>query len=65
AMALVNKNAAVLVKDAEAREKLVDTALKLINDDAKLQELHENILKLSLPNAAEKIVDEIENTVGV
>jgi UDP-N-acetylglucosamine--N-acetylmuramyl-(pentapeptide) pyrophosphoryl-undecaprenol N-acetylglucosamine transferase len=64
-MALVNKNAAVLVKDAEAREKLVDTALKLINDDAKLQELHENILKLSLPNAAEKIVDEIENTVGV
>jgi len=57
AMALVNKNAAVLVKDGEAREKLVDTALELINSD--LKELQENIVKLALPNAANRIADEI------
>ena len=59
AMALVNKNAAVLVKDGEAHEKLVDTALALINDDEKLKDLEKNILTLALPNSASYIADEI------
>ena len=59
AMALVNKNAAVLVKDGEAHEKLVDTALALINDDEKLKDLEKNILTLALPNSASCIADEI------
>ncbi len=59
AMALVNKNAAVLVKDCEAREKLVDTALNLISDNEKLADLGKSILTLALPNSADIIADEI------
>ena len=59
AMALVNKNAAVLVTDSEAQEKLVDTALELINNDEKLKDLEKNVLTLALPNSADRIADEI------
>ena len=59
AMALVNKNAAVLVRDAEAAEKLVDTALALIQDDAKLKELRKNILTLAQPDSARRIAEEV------
>jgi UDP-N-acetylglucosamine--N-acetylmuramyl-(pentapeptide) pyrophosphoryl-undecaprenol N-acetylglucosamine transferase len=59
AMALVNSNAAILVKDAEAPEKLVSTALELIKNDLKLSELSKNIEKLAEKNSADRIVDEI------
>ena len=59
AMALVNKNAAVLVRDAEAVDKLVDTALALIQDDAKLKELRKNILTLAQPDSARRIAEEV------
>lgn len=59
AMALVNKNAAVLVSDAEAKEKLVSAAIDLIQDENKQKQLRENISKLALRNSAEKIVEEI------
>ena len=44
AMALVKKEAAVLVRDAEASEKLLPTALQLLQDEKQLQKLHTNIL---------------------
>ena len=59
AMALVNKHAAVLVKDVEAGEKMVQTALELIQNEKTLQELHTNILTLALPDSAKLIAQEV------
>ena len=59
AMALVNKNAAVLVKDKEAKEQLISTALLLIQDNQQLQLLHQNILTLALPDSALRIAEEV------
>ena len=59
AMALVNKNAAILVKDCEAREQLVDTAISLIADKARLEELHTNILTLAQTDSARRIAEEV------
>lgn len=59
AMALVNKDAAVLVKDCEAVEKLIPTALELIQDDARLERLHTNVLKLAQRDSAKRIAEEV------
>ena len=59
AMALVEKDAAVLVKDKEGAEKMFQTALDLLNDDTKLQSLSENVGKLGMKNAAENIAKEV------
>ena len=59
AMALVNKNAAVLVKDCEAAEKLIPAALELIHDDQRLEALHTNILRLAQPDSAKRIAEEV------
>ncbi len=59
AMALVNKDAAVLVRDAEAAEKLIPTALELIQDEAKLKSLHTNVLKLAQTDSAKRIAEEV------
>ena len=58
-MALVRKDAAVLVKDAEAKDKLVATALQLLADDRRLQTLHTNILTLAQPDSARRIAEEV------
>ena len=59
AMALVKKDAAVLVKDVDAKDTLIATALPLIKDDKHLAALHDNILKLALPNSARLIAEEV------
>ena len=59
AMALVNKQAAVLVKDKEAKDSLISTALSLMQDNTQLEELHKNILKLALPDSARLIAEEV------
>lgn len=59
ALALVNKNAAVLVKDADAAEQLVPTALELINDKNRLEQLHTNVLKLAQTDSAKRIAEEV------
>ncbi len=59
AMALVQRQAAVLVRDAEAKEALVSTALDLIRDEAHLKALHTNILRLALPDSAHRIAEEV------
>ena len=59
AMALVRKDATVLVKDAEAKDKLVATALQLLADDRRLQTLHTNILTLAQPDSARRIAEEV------
>ena len=59
AMALVNKNAAVLVKDIEAADKLIPAALELIQDDKKLNSLHTHILTLAQADSARRIAEEV------
>ena len=61
AWALVKKEAAVMIPDKEAKEKLFETALELVNDDDRLEELSTNIARLAQRNSAERIVDEVEN----
>ena len=61
ALALVNKQAALYVKDVEAAKILLPLAIDTAKDDAKLQSLHENILKMALPNSAEIIAKEVIN----
>lgn len=59
AMALVRKDAAVLVKDADAAEQLVSTALALLQDDQRLQTLHTNVLTLAQKDSAKRIAEEV------
>lgn len=59
AEALSTRNAAVLVTDAEARDKLTDTALGLLSDHARLKEMSENISAMALRDSDEKIADEV------
>ena len=59
ALALVNKEAAVLVKDTEAAEKLIPTALELIQDNKRLEALHTNVLKLAQTDSAKRIAEEV------
>ena len=59
ALALVNKDAALYVKDSEAQELLLDTALRTIADDEQLKQLSLNIRKLALPDSARIIAQEV------
>ena len=59
AMALVNKQAALYVKDKEASVLLLPLAIDTVKDAAKLESLRENILKMALPDAAEIIAKEV------
>jgi len=63
AMALVNKNAAVLVKDTEAKEKLISTLLELIKDETQQNQLAQNIKQLAIADADERIFDEIKKII--
>ena len=58
-MALVEKGAALMVRDDEAKEKLISLAIKTVNDKEKLNSLHTNILQLALPDSADIIADEV------
>ena len=59
AMALVNRDAAVLVKDIEAAEKLIPTALVLIQDKKQLESLHTHVLALAERDSAKRIAEEV------
>ncbi|MBQ9357607.1 MAG: undecaprenyldiphospho-muramoylpentapeptide beta-N-acetylglucosaminyltransferase [Prevotella sp.] len=59
AMALVNRDAALYVKDSEAPEKLIQLAIATARDDAKLKSLSQNVLKMALPDSAAIIAKEV------
>ena len=59
AMALVRKDAAIMVKDAEAEEKLMKTACDLIGNENQIALMEKNIAALALREAAMTIADEI------
>ena len=59
ALALVQKDAALYVKDADAPAQLVALALKTVADDQKLHSLSEHIARLALPDSADRIAKEV------
>ena len=59
AMALVNKDAAIYVKDADAPKVLIQKALEIVGDASKMASMSENIKKLGLKNSADVIADEV------
>jgi UDP-N-acetylglucosamine--N-acetylmuramyl-(pentapeptide) pyrophosphoryl-undecaprenol N-acetylglucosamine transferase len=59
AMALVNKHAAILVKDISATQDLVKEAITLIKDEVKQQQLKTNIKQLAFHNSANVIAKEV------
>ncbi|MBO5707232.1 MAG: undecaprenyldiphospho-muramoylpentapeptide beta-N-acetylglucosaminyltransferase [Bacteroidaceae bacterium] len=59
AMALVRKEAALLVKDIEAEEKLIPLAVKTVNDQNKLHSLGANALAMALTDSDVRIAEEV------
>jgi UDP-N-acetylglucosamine--N-acetylmuramyl-(pentapeptide) pyrophosphoryl-undecaprenol N-acetylglucosamine transferase len=59
AMALVEKDAAWMVADKDAKENLAVEALKLLNNKEEQNKLKNNIAAMAKPNAATEIVEEI------
>ena len=59
ALALVNKDAALYVKDADASNALIPLALDAVKDDERLSALSKNILTLAFHHSAEVIADEV------
>jgi len=59
AKALSTKGAAIFIADKDAREQLIDVAIKTAGDDAKLSDLSANVKKLALKNSAERIAEEV------
>lgn len=64
AKALSSRGAAVLVTDAEAREKLVNEAISLISDRQRLTDMSNEISKMAICDSASRIVDEVEKIVA-
>ena len=63
ALSLVTKNAAILIKDEEAKERLAKAVIDLMGDESRQRILIENISKLAIINSAEKITNEIYNLI--
>lgn len=59
AQALVDKDAAILIPDSEAGNRLMPELIQLIGDENKCKLMGENILKLAQPNAIDLIINEI------
>ena len=64
AMALVRKDAGMIVKDNEAEEKLMKTACGLIEDPEKITLMEKNAAALAKTDAAETIVKEVYRILG-
>lgn len=64
AMALVRKDAAILVKDSEAQEKLLPAAIGLLADPERVRSMQENIAKLAKTDAAMTIAEEAYKLIG-
>jgi UDP-N-acetylglucosamine--N-acetylmuramyl-(pentapeptide) pyrophosphoryl-undecaprenol N-acetylglucosamine transferase len=60
AMALVEKGAAEIVRDSEAKQRGMQLALEIVGDERRLESLSENISNLAISDAAERVVNVIE-----
>jgi len=64
AMALVNRQAALLVRDADAPEQLIPLALETVANTDKLQELGRNAAAMALRDSARIIAEEVIKLAG-
>ena len=65
ALALSDKDAAVHIRDVDARKELIPAAVDLVKDKARLESLSENILKLAYHDSAEIIAREVLKLAGM
>lgn len=59
ALALANRNAAIMIKDADATNLMISESISLLHDEQKMLTLSQNIVNLAELNSSERIVDEI------
>ena len=64
AQTLDNKNAGLMIKDSEAKDKLVAAVIALAKDETKQQSLKENIGRLSVTDADTKIANEVLKVIA-
>jgi len=64
AMALADVGAAIHIRDAEARKELIPAAVDLVKDESRLEQLHQNILKLAMYDSADMIAHEVLKLAG-
>lgn len=64
AMALVDRQAACMVRDAEAQEKLIPEMESLLADTGKIRTLEKNILELAKKDASQVIAKEVLGLIG-
>lgn len=64
ALALVKKDAAIMIRDADAKVQLINKTLELIQDETELKKLSKNILKLAEKNSAERIAMEVMKLIS-
>ena len=65
AMALVEKNAAIMITDDKSKEELVVCMLDLVKKEEQLNSLRSNITSFACPAAAEQIAVEVFKTIGI
>lgn len=65
AMALVNKNAALIVKDTDAEKQLIPIAIKTVKDKILLEKLGNNAQKMAFLDSDKKIAKEVLNLIKV
>lgn len=65
AQSLVEKNAAVMVRNDKTEEELLPTVFNLLENKEKMSEMSNNIYNFAKPNAAEDIVNEIDKVLGI
>jgi len=63
AMSLVDKNAALIVRDSEAKDKVIPMIIDLAMDEGKQNELKNNIGQLAIADADSRIAEEILNLI--
>jgi len=64
AQALASRNAAIMVRDADAPGELVDCMLRTVTNDGVLKTLAENVAAMALRDSAAHIVDEVMKIIN-
>ncbi|MBN2669699.1 MAG: undecaprenyldiphospho-muramoylpentapeptide beta-N-acetylglucosaminyltransferase [Bacteroidales bacterium] len=59
AMALIEKNAAMMIEDKKAREELIDASIELMNDKFRMNIYQQNIASMGIKNSADTIANEV------
>jgi len=60
---LIKEKAAIMIADVSAENSLIDVAMATIHNESQLKELSENIAKMSIPDSANRIIDEVMKIV--